>query len=56
MVALVLPHRVDDGIQPLSRILDIGLIRNHDRFALGNRIRAFKTFKSFNRFAPFKPF
>src|SRR4249920_469430 len=32
LVALVLPHRFDGGVQPLSRILDISLIRNHDRF------------------------
>jgi hypothetical protein len=31
LIELVLPHWFDRGVQPLSRILDIGLIRNHDR-------------------------
>src|SRR5215510_8928617 len=29
---LVFPHRFDGCIQPLARVLDVGLVRNHNRF------------------------
>jgi SAM-dependent methyltransferase len=34
-VELILPHRFDRCVEPLSRVLDIGLIRNHDWFDVG---------------------
>ena len=34
-VGLILPHRFDRCVEPLSRVLDIGLISNHDGFGVG---------------------
>src|SRR5262245_54021990 len=32
LVELVFPHRFDGCVQPLARVFNIGLVRNHNRF------------------------